>query len=228
MSNLKVFVWAVIGLIVVALGFKTCTNMVPIEIPDFQARYTADSTRLAEKYSRDSMQIANDLHRAQAEADSQASRADYWQRRSLSARPNRPPSGGIPPTSGTIPPDSGTQTKPTDSLSSVYAQNDSLWSALDAADSAYANISIAFQSQREATAAALSGWAAADSNAARQALIAGRAIHQLTAALHKVQRGCRVLGLLPCPTITAGYGAMLVNGQVRVGPTVGVSIPLKF
>lgn len=36
------------------------------------------------------------------------------------------------------------------------------------------------------------------------------------------QRGCRLLGLVPCPVVTVGYGATLADGLVRTGPVVAV------
>lgn len=45
--------------------------------------------------------------------------------------------------------------------------------------------------------------------------------------LARARRGCRVLGLLPCPTITVGYGAALAPGFVT-GPAVVIGFPLKL
>ena len=127
---------------------------------------------------------------------------------------------------GTIPPDSGMQIIEQNVI--LSAQNDSLWAALDASDSAYANLNTAFTAQREATAAALAGWALADSTLARHDKIANLAITDLTGRLKKAQRGCRVLGLLPCPTAYVGAGATISGGSVSTGLQVGVGIPVRF
>ncbi len=50
----------------------------------------------------------------------------------------------------------------------------------------------------------------------------------LETALRREARGCRVLGLIPCPTVAVGYGAMLTAGELRAGPVVSVSIPIRF
>jgi hypothetical protein len=46
--------------------------------------------------------------------------------------------------------------------------------------------------------------------------------------LAKARRGCRVLGLLPCPQVSAGYGVTLAGGAVHAGPTLSVSIPVRL
>lgn len=53
------------------------------------------------------------------------------------------------------------------------------------------------------------------------------AFTKLEADLARARRGPRFLGL-PLPQITAGYGATLTGGQVRTGPVVAISIPLKL
>lgn len=53
------------------------------------------------------------------------------------------------------------------------------------------------------------------------------AFTKLAADLSRARRGCRVLGLLPCPTITVGYGAALAPGLVT-GPAVVVGFPIKL
>lgn len=37
---------------------------------------------------------------------------------------------------------------------------------------------------------------------------------------------CRVLGVIPCPVMTAGASAVLVGGAVRIGPSVAIGIPI--
>jgi len=105
---------------------------------------------------------------------------------------------------------------------------DSLWAALDASDSAYASLDRAYTAQKQATAAALAGWAAADSSLSRERNIANLAITDLTARLRKAQRGCRVLGLLPCPELALTGGATTLGGDFGMGATLGVSIPIKL
>ena len=214
----KLGLGAVAVLLLTVALLRSCDLAPPIVIPDW-----ADSLRAAHaQYRRDSIQIAAHLHRARAEADSAKRAADSWRQRAL-VRPARPPRPG------TIPPDSGTLTQTNaDSIVWLTAQVDSLWAALDASDSAYASLESAYFAEQRRSAAALAGWAAADSNAARQGIIADRAISDLTTRLRKAQRGCRVLGLLPCPALSAGYGATLANGQVRVGPTVGITVAVRF
>lgn len=56
----------------------------------------------------------------------------------------------------------------------------------------------------------------------------GERIRVLETALRREARGCRVLGLIPCPTVAVGYGAMLTAGELRAGPVVSVSIPIRF
>lgn len=54
------------------------------------------------------------------------------------------------------------------------------------------------------------------------------AYNKLARDLAKARRGCRVLGLLPCPSVTIGYGATVAAGTIHVGPQVGVAIPVRF
>lgn len=202
-------------LLVTALLVRSCDLAPPIVIPDW-----ADSLRAV----RTAYQIENAAHRAdvareRAVSDSVKREADSWRQRAL-VRPARPPRPG------TIPPDSGTPIMVQNVQ--LLAQNDSLWAALDASDSAYASLDRAYTAQKQATAAALAGWAAADSAMGAERLITDRAIKDLTARLRKAQRGCRVLGLLPCPELALTGGATTLGGAVGVGATLGVSIPIKL
>ncbi len=220
MSNLRIGIVAVAVLLVMAWVARTCGYGEPLVIPDW-----ADSLgAVRAQYTEDTEALRADLALMRQEADSAKRDAEAWRRRSLANRPTRP------------------QTKPTDSLSLVYpdsvsglvsglqAQNDSLWAALDASDSAYQSLSTAFDAQKQATAAALA-WkdieaARADSTEA----VATRAIGDLTDRLTKAQRGCRVpiLSFISCPEATGGYGAVLSDGQVHHGPGIQVGFEIKL
>lgn len=53
------------------------------------------------------------------------------------------------------------------------------------------------------------------------------AYSSLARDLARARRGCRLLGLLPCPSVQAGWGATLTGGQVRTGPVLAVTIPVR-
>lgn len=224
-GGLKLGLAAVAGLLVMVALFRSCVVPEPLVVPDW-----ADSLRAVQQEyqrERDSLHLVVDANRMVA--DSAKRTSETWRLRSLATRPTRPV-----PNLGTNVPNSGTHNNVDvipDSASVIahlQAVNDSLWTAIEAADSAYSTLDRAYHEQRQATAAALA-WkdleaARADSTEA----VASLAITDLTGRLQKAQRGCRVLGLLPCPTLSVGYGATLANGKILTGPTVGISVPMRF
>ena len=232
--GLKLGLGAVAVLFLTVALVRSCGIAEPIVIPDW-----ADSLRAAHaQYRQDSIQIAADLHRQASLSDSLRRAADSWRQRAL-VRPTRPA-----PNTGTIVPDSGSpDTNPdnvsgnpgspvthtsADSIVWLTAQIDSLWAALDASDSAYASLEAAFTAQKQATAAALAGWDRAIKDGDRAIEVGHRAISDLTARLRKARRGCRVLGLLPCPELALTGGVTTLGGAVGMGATLGVSIPIKL
>jgi hypothetical protein len=223
-----------VAFVLIAAGLvKSCGFTEPLVIPDW-----ADSLRAAHvQYSADSAHIATDLYTERVKSDSLSRVAETWRQRA-SIRPARPPRlGTIPPHSGTdtalvntgVRPDSSGFTGDSAAyIGHLRAVNDSLWTALDASDSAYSNLVLAYSEQRQATAAAMAGWAAADTALVRERLIADRAIKSLTSEISRARRGCRVLGLLPCVQPHIGFGASLVGGKVVLAPQIGLSIPLRL
>lgn len=208
MTGFRLGIAAVAVLLLTALLVRFCGPDVG-EIPDW-----ADSLRVV----RTAYQIENAAHRAevarvQAVADSAKQTSETWRLRSMAVRPARVRVDTLPDSTAVV---------------LLVAENDSLRSALDAADSAYADLGRAFTAQRQATAAALAGWAAADSSLAQHDKLANLAITDLTARLKKAQRGCRVFWVVSCPEITGGYGAVLSNGQVHHGPGVQVGFKIKL
>lgn len=206
------------GVIFVMVGvFRSFVVPAPIIIPNWpdslanlRDNYTMDSTYWKERHEADSLR-----------AETWKEEAERLHRRSLSSRPARPPRVGA------IPPDSGMADSVANNL--LIAQNDSLWTALDAGDSAYTALDSALTAQREATAAALSGWAAADSALLRERNTAQTAIRDLTGRLRKARRGSRLFGLLPLPSLYVGLGATMERGgRVVTGPTVGVGVRVAF
>jgi len=209
--GLKLGLGAVAVLFLTVALLRSCGIAEPIVIPDW-----ADSVRAvreASRRERDSLHHVVDANKMVADSAKRA--AESWRQRAL-VRPARPA-----PNTGTTVPDSGT-------VALLVAQNDSLWAALDASDSAYASLETAYTAQKQATAAAMAGWAAADSALTQQGLVAQRAINSLTVALNKARRGCRVLGLLPCPELALTGGVTTLGGAVGMGATLGVSIPIKL
>lgn len=219
MNPWKVGLAAVLFLFAAVALFRACGFAEPLVIPNW-----ADSLRVV----RTAYQIENAAHRAevarvQAVADSAKRTSEAWRLRSLAVRPTRPPRVGT-----TVPDSGSTREELVQIVATIAYKTDSLWAALDAADSAYATLDSAFRSQRQATAAALAGWAAADSSLAQHDKLANLAITDLTARLKKAQRGCRVFWVVSCPEIAGGYGAVLSNGQVHHGPGVQVGFKIKL
>ena len=107
------------------------------------------------------------------------------------------------------------------SYDSLAAEADSLWSVVRADSVVIASISrrIAVDSAAYASLASL---------LADERTQFGNERSQLRKMVTKARRGCRVLGLLPCPTLSAGYGATLTGGQVRTGPVLAVTIPVRL
>ena len=104
---------------------------------------------------------------------------------------------------------------------SLAAEADSLWSAVRAD-------SVAYAAQADRIRADSAAYATLTTLRAEENRIHSTANSTLRGALAKARRGCRVLGLLPCPEISAGYGATLTGGQVRTGPVLAVTIPVRL
>lgn len=104
---------------------------------------------------------------------------------------------------------------------SLAAEADSLWSAVRAD-------SVAYAAQADRIRADSAAYATLTTLRAEENRIHSTANSTLRGALAKARRGCRVLGLLPCPEISAGYGATLTGGQVRTGPVLAVTIPVGW
>lgn len=127
------------------------------------------------------------------------------------------------PNSGRIVPDSGTP-NPTVSLVAY----DSLYSAYETADSMNHVLHGAVRDYVQAASLYASQAVQATGRYDWAVHTYGERIRVLETALRREARGCRVLGLIPCPTVAVGYGAMLTAGELRAGPVVSVSIPLPF
>lgn len=56
----------------------------------------------------------------------------------------------------------------------------------------------------------------------------GESVGDLSALVRRAPGPCRALGFLPCPQIQVGYGAVLSDGEVRVGPSVGIGFKVPF
>ena len=126
------------------------------------------------------------------------------------------------PDTGTSVPDSGTATTVPlvayDSLYSAYETADSMNAVLHGAVREYVQAASLYASQAVA-ATGRYDWAV-------QTL--GARIETLEGALRRQAKGCRVLGLLPCPTLYVGAGLTVAGGQVHAGPSVGLAIPIRF
>lgn len=135
------------------------------------------------------------------------------------------------PNSGRIVPDSGT---PNNSASGApeltvpLVAYDSLYSAYETADSMNHVLHGAVRDYVQAASLYASQAVQATGRYDWAVHTYGERIRVLETALRREARGCRVLGLIPCPTVAVGYGAMLTAGQLRAGPVVSVSIPIRF
>ena len=104
---------------------------------------------------------------------------------------------------------------------SLAAEADSLWSVVRAD-------SVALTTQSARIAADSSAYASLRAILGHERAQYGHAIAGLQREVAQARRGCRVLGLLPCPEVSAGWGATLTGGQVRTGPVLAVTLPVRF
>lgn len=218
----KMGVGAVFVLFAVVLLTRACT---PDQSPVLNDTRWRDSLRLRElAWEQDSTARAAQIHETEARADSlrRVAVAGEGRYRRLARWADSLSRIGA----GNFNSDSGMQ----GSFDSVVprAAYDSLWSAYETADSTVQVLHGAINEYIHAASLYASQAVAAEGRLSQdRATYEGR-IADLTAALRKQTRGCRVVGLIPCPQLSVGYGAMLTGGQVRVGPAVTVSFPLKF
>ena len=103
---------------------------------------------------------------------------------------------------------------------SLAAEADSLWSVVRAD-------SVALAAQSARMAADSSAYANLRALLGHERTQYGHALTTLQRDLARARRGCRVLGLLPCPAISAGYGVTLTGGQLRTGPVLAVTLPVR-
>lgn len=212
----RLALWGVVALLLGAAFLGTFRPMEPLEFPDYadslaqaRHRYAADSA--AWRVTVAGLErVADSALRVSQTAKAEAAR--------LRARRGVPIPVTYVPTPGT--PDS-TPMVPKSDLDSLAAEADSLWSVVRAD-------SVAYAAQAERIRADSSAYAALASLRAEENRIHKAENSTLRGALAKARRGCRVLGLLPCPEISAGYGATLAGGQVRTGPVMAITIPVRF
>ena len=133
-------------------------------------------------------------------------------------------SSGGAPIVGTNAPDSGTPNPATVPL----AAYDSLYGAYETADSMVQVLHGAVRDYVQAASLYASQAVAATGRYDWAVHTMGARIETLEGALRRQAKGCRVLGLLPCPTIAVGAGLTLAGGSIHAGPTVAVVIPLDF
>ena len=104
---------------------------------------------------------------------------------------------------------------------SLAAEADSLWSVV-------VSDSVAIKAQNDRIRADSLAYDALASLRADENRIHTSEITTLRTALTRAQRGPRLLGLLPMPQLTCGYGATLTGGAIRTGPQCGLSIPVRL
>lgn len=204
---------ALVGVVVLLLA----AGFIGTSCPPPPAPVTADSLAAARAG------FAADTARAWGEARRQALRADSAIQVSRTAkaeadrlrrvRKEKPPTISY----GT----DSTPMVPKVDYDSLAAEADSLWSVVRAD-------SVALTATYDRIRADSTAYARLASLREREAAIHTSAYNDLRDRLARARRGCRVLGLLPCPSIQAGWGATLTGGQVRTGPVVAVTIPVRF
>ena len=212
----RLALWSVVALLLGAAFLGTFRPMEPLAFPDY-----ADSLAQArQRYAADSAAWRVTVAGLERVADSalrvsQTAKAEAERLRALRGVP-------VPvtyvPKMGTS--DSTPMVSKAD-FDSLAAEADSLWSVVRAD-------SVAYAAQAERIRADSSAYARLASLRAEENRIHSAENSTLRGALVKARRGCRVLGLLPCPTFSAGYGATLTDGAIRTGPVVAITVPVRF
>lgn len=178
-----------------------------------------DSLRARElAWELDSALRATEIAATERRADSLVGVAGAAERRSRRLARWADSVAGAPPDAG---PDLPEATVP-------RVAYDSLWVAYETLDSANAALYGSVREYVEAASLYASQAVAATGRYDWAVHTYEARIETLEGALRRQARGCRVLGLLPCPQLHVGYGLTLAGGAVRPGLQVGVSIPIRF
>lgn len=208
---------AVLVLVAGAAVLRSCGTFDPLPpLPDYR-----DSLAVARAtFAADTARAWGEARRQALIADSaiQVSRTAKAEAARLRGRRGVPIPVTYVPTPGT--PDS-TLMVPKVDYDSLVAEADSLWSVVRAD-------SVAYAAQAERIAADSVAYVALSRLHANVGQIQQRQITDLQRDLARARRGCRLLGLLPCPEISAGWGATLTGGVVRTGPVLAVTLPVRF
>ena len=202
-------------LLMLAAGFIG-TACPPAPAPDY-----ADSlASVRHQYAADSAAWRVTVAGLQAVADSaiRVSRTANAEAARLRARRVVPIVGTLVPIPGTS---DTTLMVPKADYDSLAAEADSLWSVVRAD-------SVALAARAERIAADSTAYASLATLRANENAIHTAANRTLRRDLARARRGCRVLGLLPCPAISAGYGVTLTGGQLRTGPVLAVTLPVRL
>lgn len=217
---------AVLGLFVTAGLVRSCGVMDPIELPNYsdslatlRAQYAADSAALRVRI-RDLESRADSAVRVSRTANASASRL---RRVADSLRVTR--TGTLADTSPLL---LDARTPLVAAYKLAVAEADTLRVGLDSSLAATARVTYAYRQSVEAAALLNSGWIRAEGQLSQERALFGEEREAWRGTVAKLKRGCRMLAVLPCMQVSVGYGAMLTAGEVRVGPTVAVSIPIRF
>lgn len=106
---------------------------------------------------------------------------------------------------------------------------DSLWSAYETADSTVQVLHGAIREYILAAGKYAEQAMAAEGRLSQERVIYEGRITDLTTALRRQTRGCRVVGFIPCPVVGPSYSVNIgAGGKPHVGFGVSVVVPIKL